>query len=199
MHCSPELGKELRSMGERVELDAGMVVVRPGEVMNQFYFLESGAVHFYRINDEGRKQLLYTLSGTQLCVMSMICVLNDLKSFLQAEVAENGVVYIIRRDEGLAFLQGNEELKSLLLEATIDSWKSSLDTFDQISFFNLEGRLTEYLLHLTQVNDSKIINRTHAEIASQLNVSRESVSRMLKKMERENLVRLTRGAVEVLF
>jgi CRP/FNR family transcriptional regulator len=43
----------------------------------------------------------------------------------------------------------------------------------------------------------KIIELSHQQIADDLNSSREVISRLLKKMEQQNLVKLNRNMIEM--
>jgi CRP/FNR family transcriptional regulator len=59
----------------------------------------------------------------------------------------------------------------------------------------LDQRLVFYLNKQFAAHDSEELRITHQEIATDLNSSREVISRLLKKMEKENMVELARHVV----
>ena len=71
-------------------------------------------------------------------------------------------------------------------------------TIDNIAFKRLDERLEEYLERKCDANESRIIHATHQEVALELNASREAISRLLKKMEREGRLKLGRNLIEFL-
>lgn len=67
----------------------------------------------------------------------------------------------------------------------------------QVLFMGLDARLAIWLLDEVARGGSPRIAATQDEIARHLGSAREAVSRMLKYFAREGLVRLSRGAVEI--
>ena len=66
---------------------------------------------------------------------------------------------------------------------------------DNIAFRGLDDRMEKYLQSLSQSTGSHTLNFTHQQIADDLNVSREAVSRLLKKMENLGIVKLSRNQI----
>src|SRR5690606_41540159 len=54
---------------------------------------------------------------------------------------------------------------------------------------------SNYLLETAKINSSNTINKTHQEIAYELNSSRVVVSRLLKALENEGKVKLSRNSI----
>ena len=81
----------------------------------------------------------------------------------------------------------------------LDSYRSrfeeTLELIDQIAFQSLDQRLVFYLNEQFEARQSDALHTTHQEIATDLNTSREVISRLLKKMEREGMVALARNTV----
>src|SRR5690606_11633327 len=70
-----------------------------------------------------------------------------------------------------------------------------LKTIDAIAFSNMDERLENYLRN--QVSKlGNTLKMTHQEIATDLNSSREVISRLLKKMEAKGLVIINRNSIE---
>ena len=60
-------------------------------------------------------------------------------------------------------------------------------------FSILDYRLSDYLINQYYLKNSDKISITHEIIANDLGSSREVISRMLKRFEKDNLVKVSRG------
>ncbi len=69
---------------------------------------------------------------------------------------------------------------------------------EQLAFRNLESRLACLLGQISRQCHSTCLEITHQDLAAELGVSREAVSRLLKEFEREGCVRLHRSKIELL-
>ena len=62
----------------------------------------------------------------------------------------------------------------------------------------MDGRLAAFLLEECRLNETKELSITHEQIARHLGTAREVVTRLLRHFQGENLVKITRGTVELL-
>jgi CRP/FNR family transcriptional regulator len=60
----------------------------------------------------------------------------------------------------------------------------------------MDERLEFYLKRYAAQTGNRKISLSHQQIADDLNSSREVISRLLKKMEQRNLVKLSRNMIE---
>jgi CRP-like cAMP-binding protein len=61
-----------------------------------------------------------------------------------------------------------------------------------------EQRVARFILELADITDSSEIHLTHQELADSVGVRRESVSLILKELERKFVLLLERGSVNIL-
>ncbi|MEJ2005955.1 MAG: helix-turn-helix domain-containing protein, partial [Cyclobacteriaceae bacterium] len=73
-----------------------------------------------------------------------------------------------------------------------------LHAIDSVAFMKMDERLYKYLLDKKQASGSYVINKTHQQVARELNTSRVVVSRLLKKLELEGKIEQHRNRIEVL-
>ena len=71
-----------------------------------------------------------------------------------------------------------------------------LETIDSIAFKNMDDRLIKFFVDRYRVTDSTFYSGTHQEIALMLNTSREVVSRLLKKLENDRTIVITRNQID---
>jgi len=84
----------------------------------------------------------------------------------------------------------------------IQTYRSRFDeliaVIDNIAFHNMDERLEFYLKRHVKNSGKNTIESSHQQIADDLNSSREVISRLLKKMEQRNLVKLYRNMIELI-
>ena len=68
---------------------------------------------------------------------------------------------------------------------------------EDMLFSPLNKRIAKVLLEQLNEADSKTLYMTHAQLASDLNSSREVISRILKEMEKNDIITLGRGKITV--
>ena len=62
----------------------------------------------------------------------------------------------------------------------------------------MDQRISNFLNEKSKITGMNIIKISHQQIAYDLNTSREVVSRILKQMEKEGLVKISRGQLELI-
>lgn len=70
-----------------------------------------------------------------------------------------------------------------------------IEKINDIAFENLEFRLLKYLEYTSLTTNENTINKKHFDIARDLKVSREAISRILEKLEKDETVTLGRNKI----
>jgi CRP/FNR family transcriptional regulator len=83
-----------------------------------------------------------------------------------------------------------------VLETYRSRFEELLVVIDHIAFKNMDERL-EWYLKQQAAKSGPNIHLTHQQIANDLNSSREVISRLLKKMEKNGAVILHRNSIEL--
>jgi CRP/FNR family transcriptional regulator len=164
-----------------------------GDTCAYFAFILSGVVRVYKLGENGREITLYRLSTGESCILTASCVMST-KSFPAFSLAEKDVEVILLpsilfKEWVIKYNFWREYVFSLLTERL----SSVLSIIDEIAFKRVDKRLLEFLIK----QKSNQIKITHNQIASEIGTSREVISRILKDLENENLVSLSRGIIKV--
>ena len=69
---------------------------------------------------------------------------------------------------------------------------------EQIMWKSFDKRLASFLIEESILENSSSLKITHEKIANHMGTAREVVTRMLRYFQSEDMVKLTRGAVEIL-
>ena len=70
-----------------------------------------------------------------------------------------------------------------------------LDVINAVSFKKLDDRIVTLLKRKASVYGSKEFSITHQQLAEELGTTREVVSRLLKQMEKQQLITLSRNKI----
>ncbi|WBL21067.1 Crp/Fnr family transcriptional regulator [Zunongwangia sp. HRR-M8] len=193
-----ELLEEINKSGYLKEFKEGDVIIEIGDHLKSMPLLLNGAIKILREDQDGDELLLYFLERGDTCAMTLSCCLGNTKSQIRA-VAERDtsliMVPIQKMDEWTAKFKS---WRYFVFESYQMRLTEMLDTIDTIAFLNMDGRILKYLQNKAKINQDKKVNSTHQQIAYDLHTSRVVVSRILKKMEIENKIKLFRNQIEVL-
>lgn len=194
----PKLLEEFKSIAKEVSVKAGDVILDYGQIVRSMPIIASGTVKVSRMDDQGREILLYYVNAKESCAMTFTCCMEQFPSEIKA-IAEDDVVMlavpITVMDE---WLMKYSTWKSFVMGTIRDRFNEMLNTIDQIAFQKLDERLKYYLQQKAKHTGSKLLNLSHEEIARDLATSRVVISRLLKKLENDDLLLLYRNQIKLL-
>jgi CRP/FNR family transcriptional regulator len=85
--------------------------------------------------------------------------------------------------------------KNFVMTAYDERLNELIKTIDQVTFHQLDTRLMDYIYKRAAIHQDQTIQTTHQQIADDLNVSREAISRLLKGLERQGKLQLGRNQI----
>lgn len=172
--------------------------MEPGQPIQGAYLLVRGTVKLFRLWESGERHLLYLMNGKCLCALSSLTGLLGEENTVLAEAETDGEFLIVPQAKAIQWFVEREEWRQMLLVSFFDGWKESMDMLDTVAFKPLQRRLEKYLAEHAKLSPRKVVRKSHAEIAGELNVSREAVSRVLKQMENQDDIHLGHGSIKVI-
>ena len=190
-----DLYQEIIKHGSIINVKAGDLLLRQGETIRSTMLVIAGNIKLYREDDEGQEYFIYHLDAGQACSVSMVCAIKHQTSEILAKAMTDSTILSIP----ITYMdQWMGQYKSWY-QFVINSYRSRFDellkTIDAIAFNSMDDRLEYYLRNLVS-KTGKNLKITHQEIASDLNSSREVISRLLKKMEARKWVTIHRNSIE---
>jgi len=178
--------------------NAGDIIMRTGQYIKSTALVLEGRVKIYRENQDGGEFLMYYLGPGQACAVSMICALQSHTSEIMAVAEEDSEVLMIPVQLMDDMMNKYKTWYQFVIQTYRGRFDELLSVVDNIAFRNMDERLEFYLKRYTEKAGKKTIDISHQQIADDLNSSREVISRLLKKMEQRNLVKLHRNMIELL-
>ena len=195
---STELVKDVDTNASIQSFKAGDIIMRTGQYIKNTVLVISGKIKVYREDENGGEFFMYYLQPGQACAISMICATKNEKSQIMAKVVEDVELIMVP----LALMDKWMMQHRSWYEFVIDTYRSRfeevLEVIDSIAFRAMDERLEFYLKRHADACGCKELKLSHQEIASELNTSREVISRLLKKMEQLGIVALHRNNIEIL-
>ena len=194
----PELLDEIEANGKCKLIKQGERLLDIGQDITVMPLIFSGAIKILREDDQGDELLLYFIEKGDTCAMTFSCCLGSGKSEIRA-IAESDtellLIPIEKMDEWMAKYQSWREF---ILDSYHTRMSELLETIDTLAFMKMDERIMKYLKDRAMVTNDDIIYSTHQDVARDLHTSRVVVSRLLKSLEREGKIELSRNHIKVL-
>lgn len=194
----PELIELIEKEAVQRTFYAGDIIMRTGQYIKSTVLVLEGRIKIYRENAEGGEFLMYYLHPGQACAVSMICAIQSQTSEIMAQAEENTEVLMIPIQLMDELMNKYKSWYQFVIQTYRGRFDELLSVVDNIAFRNMDERLEFYLKRHADASGKKNIELSHQQIADDLNSSREVISRLLKKMEQRNLVKLHRNMIELL-
>lgn len=195
---SEDLSREILAVAERYSFSEGSVIIRPGDSFEGAFILLKGTVKLFRVIESGERHFLYMLHSGSMCALSTLAGLIKENSSLLAEAEEDVEVLVVPNEIADKWFIEKEEWRTKALTTIYESWQVTMFSLDAVAFESLQRRLEIYLAEHAALSERSIVQKSHAEIAGELNVSREAVSRALKAMENQDDIHLGHGSIKVI-
>ena len=158
-------------------------------------FVLEGIVKLYQEDEEGNEFFIYDIQPGQACAVSMVCAFNHEKSQVMARALTDVTVLTIPLENMDKWLTLYKSWHYFVIRTYRARYEELLKTINEIAFKNMDERLEVYLKK--QVNKfGRIVKLTHQDIATDLNSSREVISRLMKKMEKNGWIVIHRNSFE---
>jgi CRP/FNR family transcriptional regulator len=136
---------------------------------------------------------LYRIGRGESCMLSMSCALSNPIHQASAMVEEDAWVITLRPDIFRRLMNDSEDARNYVFTQFALRMTDNMVLIEEVVF----KRLADTLIERSQ-SGGEIIKMTHEELATELGTAREVISRLLKELELNGLVRLQRGSIEIL-
>ncbi|MFZ4426335.1 MAG: Crp/Fnr family transcriptional regulator [Saprospiraceae bacterium] len=191
------LQEEIATVGKLMHFKAGQVIMDVGSYIKVAPLTIEGTIKVSREDEEGNELFLYYLRPGQTCTMSFSCCMMQKKSEIRTIAEEEALVIAIPVRYLDEWMTRYQSWKNFVMNAFESRMMELIRTIDDIAFHRMDERLLNYLKKRAEISGSRLILITHQEIAGDLNASREAVSRLLKQLEVEKIVKLGRNRIEM--
>lgn len=192
----PALIQKIEESGIEKKLKEGEQLIREGQYINYFPIVVSGLVKVFRRNENGNEILLYYLKDGEICSVSITCCLGQAKSSIRAVAEKNTTVIMLETAWLDKWMSEYTTWKQYIMRSLHSRFNELLEVVDGIAFLKMDERLIRFFTDRYEKTGLTSFSGSHQELAYQLNTSREVVSRLLKKLENEGKIKLSRNNID---
>jgi CRP/FNR family transcriptional regulator len=191
-----DLLEEIRQKGVRKKFRTNEPLIREGQFISSFPLIINGMIRISRTNDDGNELLLYYLKENEVCAMSLTCCMAHSKSNVMAFAEIETEALMVPVELLDKWIYEYPSWRQFVMQTFQSRFRELIETIDSIAFLKLDERLVKYFVDRYQKSGNMTFSGTHQELALQLNTSREVVSRLLKKLEKDGKVELARNFID---
>ena len=159
--------------------------------------VKSGQLRAYLLNDEGREITICRFFEMDICLFTAACVMPNMQFDIFIEAEKDTEIWIIP-----ACLYKNLMDESLVVanyahDLITNHFSELMWLMEQIMWKSFDKRLAKLLPEESALEESDSLKITHEKIANHMGTAREVVPRMLRYFQSEDMIRLTRGTVDI--
>ena len=192
------LSKEIHSYGQTRHFPAETVILEENSHIKFIPIVINGSIKVMRTEEDGREILLYYITSGESCIMSFLGGIHQETSKIRAIVEEEAEILLIPVEKASAWIRQFPEWADFIFKLYHKRFEELLSVVDAIAFKKLDSRLLNLLKQKAELFQTHEIKVTHQQLADELGSTREVVSRVIKQMEKEGLVRLSRNKIHLM-
>ncbi len=192
------LNKQVTLFGQVKSFPADTTILVEDGYIRSIPIVLKGSMKVLRTDENGREMLLYYIRPGESCIMSFLGGIHNDTSKVKAVVEEDSEILLIPVEKANAWIKEFPEWSDYIFRLYHTRFEELLSVVNALAFQSLDTRIMHLLNQKASLFHSKEIIVTHQQLADELGIVREAVSRVLKQMEYSGLVSLSRNKITVL-
>ncbi len=198
LRSSPELKEKLYENGIKKDFIAGDIILNENASIRSIPIVTKGSIRVMRTDEDGKEILLYYIKAGESCIMSFLGGMHQEASKVKAVVEEDAEILFLPMEKVTLFIKEYPEWLDYIFRLYHKRFEELLEVVNAVAFKKMDERLLNFIRRKCQLTQSNTLNVTHEQLANELGTARVVVSRLLKQMEDEGLVKLGRNKVTLL-
>lgn len=190
--------ERIRNSLIRRRIGAGTVIHNGSADCAGLLLVESGRLRAYILSDGGREITLYRLFDRDICLFSASCMLRSFQFEVTIQAEKDTELWVIPTEIYQRIMAQSAPLSNYTNEIMAARFSEVMWLLEQVMWKSMDRRVAGFLLEEAAIEGGNRLSITHEAIANHLGTHREVVTRMLRYLQGEGLVKLSRGAVELL-
>ena len=156
----------------------GTIIHNGSEDCTGLIIVEEGQLRAYTLSEDGKEITLYRMFQRDACLFAASCIMNN----IQFEV----------------IIEAREDSKVLTIPTSV--YQNLIHTSLPVANFTNDLMASRFsdVMWVMEITGESMLKMTHEEIAHHLGTAREVITRMLKYFQKEQLVSLSRGSIEII-
>lgn len=192
---STQMKDKLYEMGTIKLYEEGEIIMNENSYIRAIPIVLTGSIRVMRVDEEGREILLYYIRPGESCIMSFLGGMHSETSKVKAVAEEDVEILFIPIEKAGMLIKDNSEWLDYIFRLYHKRFEELLSVVNEVAFKKMDDRILHFLKEKQKLIGSNEIAITHQELSEELGTSRVVVSRLLKQMEGEGMVKLGRNKI----
>ncbi len=171
----------------------GEIILHAGDDPQGVYYIERGLVKIYALTKEGNEHIhLFYGDGD---FFPILWIYRDTVRNAYYQAMEDTTIWLVSKDSFKSFVASNIEVAILLLEKVTGLFRLYAGRIDTLQYSNSYERTATLLVSLAYrfgrpSEEGCLIDvpLTHHDIANSINLSRETASRAMERLQRKGII-----------
>lgn len=194
-NSSPEIKEKLLQYGTSKVFTEGDTILNENAYIKSIPIVTRGSIRVMRTDEDGKEILLYYIKAGESCIMSFLGGMHHGTSKVKAIAEEETEILFIPIDKVSLLIQEFPEWLDYIFRLYHKRFEELLEVVNAVAFKKMDERLLNFIKKKCEHTKSKTLNVTHEQLANELGTARVVVSRLLKQLEDEGLVKLGRNKI----
>lgn len=180
-----------------VSFETGTVLFRESDPCLDFMWLTEGSVRLYKHSEDGREITLYRVCAGELCILSLNNLLHGRPYAAEARCEEPVTGLLLSGADFQNAIDASPGFRKYVLATLANRLDEVMRLVADVVFRRLDLRLACLLGQMFERSRGESLDVTHEVLARELGTAREVISRILKELEQQQCIRLSRGRIQL--
>ena len=190
--------EKLADFGLSKTFSEGETILNENAYIKAIPIVTNGSIRVMRTDEDGREILLYYIKAGESCIMSFLGGLHHDTSKVKAIAEEETEILFIPIDKVSLLIKEFPEWLDYIFRLYHKRFEELLEVVNAIAFKKLDERLLNFIKRKCEMTKSQTLYVTHEQLSNEMGTARVVVSRLLKQMEHEGLVKLGRNKISLM-
>ncbi len=185
------------SCGERREIleiassrsyEKGEMIYRAGDEGGTLFVFHAGRAKIFRLNANGKEQVLRLVGPGEF--IGELSLLSSLPLTDNAQALEATTMCILQGERLKQLMAKYPSIAFKVMEELSRRLEKAENRIEEISLSSVDARIARALLELSEGGDEIVLPMTKGDLASQLGMTQETLSRKLAALQEEGTIKL---------
>ncbi|NBD27998.1 Crp/Fnr family transcriptional regulator [Paenibacillus glycinis] len=174
-------------------------IIKEGQLLEYVIMILDGTVRMYKTSSNGREITLYRVYSGECCPLMTSSILSMSEFEASACVETTGLALMIPADIFRDWVDRYSKFRQFIFKSLAKRIITLATLLDSVYFKTIRGRVAEFLIQLSdKTGKADTLHITHDSLSVELGTAREVISRTLKYLENEDVIKLSRGKITII-